>query len=50
MFWSFWILCNNSWMQVPIGHTFVDSKIGPDDHHRADRCIRWPHKAGLTPA
>ena len=24
MFSSFWILANNSWMQVPLGHTIVD--------------------------
>ena len=28
---SFWILANNSWMQVPIGHTIVDGKIIPGD-------------------
>ena len=26
MFSSFWILANNSWMQVPVGHTIVDGK------------------------
>ncbi|MBV9201083.1 MAG: cytochrome ubiquinol oxidase subunit I, partial [Alphaproteobacteria bacterium] len=31
MFSSFWILCNNSWMQVPLGHTVVDGKIVPED-------------------
>ena len=31
MFSSFWILANNSWMQVPLGHAFVDGKIVPDD-------------------
>ena len=31
MFSSFWILANNSWMQVPIGHTIVDGKIIPAD-------------------
>ena len=39
MFSSFWILANNSWMQVPVGHTIVDGKIIPDglvgDHDRA---------------
>jgi cytochrome bd ubiquinol oxidase subunit I len=29
MFSSFWILCNNSWMQVPIGHTIINGKIIP---------------------
>ncbi len=28
---SFWILANNSWMQVPVGHTIVDGKIVPGD-------------------
>jgi len=31
MFSSFWILANNSWMQVPLGHTIVDGKIIPAD-------------------
>ena len=35
---SFWILCNNSWMQVPLGHAVVDGKIVParlvGDHDR----------------
>ena len=30
MFSSFWILANNSWMQVPLGHAIVDGKIVPD--------------------
>lgn len=28
---SFWILANNSWMQVPLGHEVVDGKIIPAD-------------------
>jgi len=24
MFSSFWIMANNSWMQVPVGHSIVD--------------------------
>ncbi len=28
---SFWILANNSWMQVPVGHQIVDGKIVPSD-------------------
>ena len=28
---SFWILCNNSWMQVPVGHEIVNGKIVPAD-------------------
>ena len=31
MFSSFWILANNSWMQVPVGHTIVDGRIIPAD-------------------
>jgi cytochrome d ubiquinol oxidase subunit I len=31
MFSSFWILCNNSWMQVPLGHAVIDGKIVPDN-------------------
>ena len=40
MFSSFWILANNSWMQVPLGHTIVDGRIIPADwwadHDRTD--------------
>jgi cytochrome d ubiquinol oxidase subunit I len=47
MFSSFWILCNNSWMQVPLGHAFVDNKIVPDDWWAITTGpivrIRWPH-------
>ena len=28
---SFWILANNSWMQVPVGHEIVDGEIIPAD-------------------
>ena len=28
---SFWILANNTWMQVPIGHTVIDGKLVPTD-------------------
>src|SRR4029079_3808090 len=31
MFSSFWILANNSWMQVPVGHEIIDGKIVPSD-------------------
>ena len=31
MFSSFWIMCNNSWMQVPVGYSIVDGKIIPAD-------------------
>ena len=28
---SFWILCNNSWMQVPVGYEIIEGKIVPTD-------------------
>jgi cytochrome bd ubiquinol oxidase subunit I len=28
---SFWILCNNSWMQVPVGYEIIDGRIVPTD-------------------
>lgn len=28
---SFWILCNNSWMQVPVGYKIVEGRIIPVD-------------------
>jgi cytochrome d ubiquinol oxidase subunit I len=44
---SYWILCNNSWMQVPLGHTIVDGKLIPDDWKAIllgpVQRIRWPH-------
>jgi len=47
MFSSFWILCNNSWMQVPIGHTVVNGKIIPADWWAITTGpivrVRWPH-------
>ena len=47
LFSSFWILANNSWMQVPIGHTVVDGRIVPDDWLAittgAVMRVRWPH-------
>jgi cytochrome d ubiquinol oxidase subunit I len=47
MFSSFWILCNNSWMQVPLGHAIVNGKIVPDDWWAITTGpivrIRWPH-------
>ena len=47
MFSSFWILCNNSWMQVPMGHTVVDGKIIPSDWWTIVTGpvvrVRWPH-------
>jgi cytochrome d ubiquinol oxidase subunit I len=47
MFSSFWILANNSWMQVPVGHTIVDGKIIPADWREIVlgpvMMVRWPH-------
>jgi cytochrome bd ubiquinol oxidase subunit I len=47
MFSSFWILANNSWMQVPLGHTVVDGKILPADWWKIVTgpvmAVRWPH-------
>jgi cytochrome bd-type quinol oxidase subunit 1 len=44
---SFWILANNSWMQVPIGHRIVDGKIIPSDWKAIIGgpvfLIRWCH-------
>lgn len=47
MFSSFWILCNNSWMQVPLGHTIINGKFVPDDWWAITTGpivrVRWPH-------
>ncbi len=47
MFSSFWILANNSWMQVPVGHTIVNGKIIPADWMQIVlgpvQMVRWPH-------
>ena len=44
---SFWILANNSWMQVPVGHTIVDGRIIPEDWREIVlgqvMMVRWPH-------
>ncbi len=44
---SFWILANNSWMQVPVGHTIVDGRIIPADWLEIVlgpiQLVRWPH-------
>jgi len=44
---SFWILCNNSWMQVPLGHTLIDGRFVPDDWWAIVSGpivrLRWPH-------
>src|SRR5262249_37279477 len=42
-----WILANNSWMQVPLGHTIVDGRIIPADWWAITSGpimrVRWPH-------
>jgi cytochrome bd ubiquinol oxidase subunit I len=47
MFSSFWILINNSWMQVPVGHSIVNGKIIPADWWAITTSevmrVRWPH-------
>ena len=47
MFSSFWILANNSWMQVPVGHEIVDGRIIPTDWRAIVlgpvMMVRWPH-------
>jgi cytochrome bd ubiquinol oxidase subunit I len=47
MFSSFWILANNSWMQVPLGHSIVDGKIIPANWWAIVSgpvmMVRWPH-------
>lgn len=47
MFSSFWILANNSWMQVPVGHEIVDGRIVPSDWKQIVfgpvMMVRWPH-------
>ena len=44
---SFWILANNSWMQVPVGHQIVNGKIVPSDWRLIVAgpvfLIRWLH-------
>ncbi|MFZ1428849.1 MAG: cytochrome ubiquinol oxidase subunit I [Geminicoccaceae bacterium] len=44
---SFWIMANNSWMQVPVGHAIVDGKIVPADWWAITTgpvmMVRWPH-------
>ena len=47
MFSSFWILANNSWMQVPVGHEVVGGRIVPQDWAAIVlgpvQMVRWPH-------
>ncbi len=47
MFSSFWILANNSWMQVPVGHAIAEGRIVPADWMQIVlgpvQLVRWPH-------
>jgi cytochrome d ubiquinol oxidase subunit I len=47
MFSSFWIMANNSWMQVPVGYEIVNGKIVPTDWWAivagAVMMVRWSH-------
>jgi cytochrome bd ubiquinol oxidase subunit I len=47
LFSSFWILANNSWMQVPVGHQIVEGKIVPSDWKAIIAgpvfLVRWVH-------
>jgi cytochrome d ubiquinol oxidase subunit I len=47
MFSSFWILANNSWMQVPVGHMMAGGKFVPADWKAIVfgdvMMVRWPH-------
>lgn len=47
MFSSFWIMANNSWMQVPVGHEILDGRIVPNDWKAIVlgpvMMVRWPH-------
>jgi cytochrome d ubiquinol oxidase subunit I len=44
---SFWILCNNSWMQVPVGYAVVEGRVVPTDWWAIlagpIMLVRWPH-------
>jgi cytochrome d ubiquinol oxidase subunit I len=47
MFSSFWIMANNSWMQVPVGHAIEHGRIVPTDWWAIVAGpvmrVRWPH-------
>ncbi|WP_295456142.1 cytochrome ubiquinol oxidase subunit I [uncultured Thiodictyon sp.] len=47
LFSSFWILANNTWMQVPLGYSMVAGKIIPADWWTITTGpmmrVRWPH-------
>jgi cytochrome d ubiquinol oxidase subunit I len=52
LFSSFWIMVNNSFMQVPVGHQIVDGKIVPSDWWTIITSpvflVRWPHMLLVT--
>jgi cytochrome d ubiquinol oxidase subunit I len=47
MFSSFWIMANNSWMQVPVGYAIENGRIVPTDWWAIVAgpvmMVRWPH-------
>lgn len=47
VFSSFWIMANNSWMQVPLGYETIAGRIVPVDWQAivfgAVMMVRWPH-------
>jgi cytochrome bd ubiquinol oxidase subunit I len=47
MFSSFWIMANNSWMQVPVGYAIENGRIVPTDWWAIVAgpvmLVRWPH-------
>jgi cytochrome d ubiquinol oxidase subunit I len=47
MFSSFWIMANNSWMQVPVGYAIEGGRIVPTDWWAIVAgpvmLVRWPH-------
>ncbi len=47
LFSSFWIMANNSWMQVPVGYEIINGRIVPNDWWAIVTGpvmrVRWPH-------
>lgn len=47
MFSSFWIMANNSWMQVPVGYAIENGRMVPTDRWAIVAgpvmMVRWPH-------
>ena len=46
-FSAYWILMNNSWMQVPVGYEEIDGRFVPADWARS-RSARSPGSASCT--